>query len=85
MIRNLLSTLRSAMSRRLHQELGRASVLCACEGTYRFSGHKSVMQTSQGIDQQREVQVYPDTNIGKRISTLTPAPGYQKRGLFFEA
>ncbi|NJR60885.1 MAG: hypothetical protein HC769_19905 [Cyanobacteria bacterium CRU_2_1] len=49
MKRILLATLRSAMSCQLHRGLGRASVLFAFEGTYRFDGGKSV---SEGILQQ---------------------------------
>ncbi len=43
------------------------------------------MAQSGAICQQREVQGNPASNIGKSISTSpTPAPGRQRRGLFFE-
>ncbi len=45
----IFTTLASAMQCRPHSGLGRAAALFACEGTYQFSGGKSV---SEGIHQR---------------------------------
>ncbi|NJO40622.1 MAG: hypothetical protein HC865_08140 [Cyanobacteria bacterium RU_5_0] len=71
MKRILLATLRSAMSCQLHRGLGRASVLFAFEGTYRFDGGKSV---SEGIFTAIAGWLNPDQLIssGRCRAILTP-------------
>ncbi|MBI4781768.1 MAG: hypothetical protein HY785_10655 [Oscillatoriophycideae cyanobacterium NC_groundwater_1537_Pr4_S-0.65um_50_18] len=67
----ILATLTSAMQCRPYSGLGRAAALFAFEGTYRFSGGKSV---SEGIDSNIAGWLNPDqlTSSGRCRAILTP-------------
>ncbi|MBD1853335.1 hypothetical protein [Leptolyngbya sp. ST-U4] len=71
MIRILLTTLSSAMQCRPQHGLGRAAALFAFEGTYWFSGGKSVRE---GIDSNIAGRLNSDqlTSSGRCRATLTP-------------
>ncbi|MBM0745285.1 hypothetical protein JOY44_28015 (plasmid) [Phormidium sp. CLA17] len=71
MIRILHATLASAMQCRPQYSLGRAAALFAFEGTYRFSGGKSV---SESIDSNIAGRLNPDqlTSSGRCRAILTP-------------
>ncbi|MBD2463417.1 hypothetical protein H6G89_20615 [Oscillatoria sp. FACHB-1407] len=71
MIRILHATLSSTMQCRPQYGLGKASVLFVFEGTYRFSGSKSV---SEGIDSTIAGRLNPDqlTSSGRCRAILTP-------------
>ncbi|MDX2213685.1 MAG: hypothetical protein SFY66_10400 [Oculatellaceae cyanobacterium bins.114] len=71
MIHILLATLASAMQCRPQHGLGTALVLFAFEGTYRFSGGKSV---GEGIDSNIAGWLNPDqpTSSGRCRAILTP-------------
>ncbi|MBD2000859.1 hypothetical protein H6G00_30380 [Leptolyngbya sp. FACHB-541] len=68
---HILITLASAMQCRPHSGLGRAAALFAFEGTYRFSGGKSV---SEGIDSKVTGWLNSDqpTSSGRCRAILTP-------------
>ncbi len=70
MIRILYATLASVHVRPQHC-LGRAAALFAVEGTYRFSGGKSV---SEGMDSNIAGQLNPDqlTSSGRCRAILAP-------------
>ncbi|HEY9629315.1 MAG TPA: hypothetical protein V6C84_18590 [Coleofasciculaceae cyanobacterium] len=67
----ILATLTSAMQCRPQHGLDRAAALFAFEGTYRFSGGKSV---SEGIDSKVTGWLNPDqsTSSGRCRAILTP-------------
>jgi len=67
----ILATLASAMQCRPHSGPGRAAALFAFEGTYWFSGGKSV---GEGIDNNIAGRLNPDqlTSSGRCRATLTP-------------
>jgi hypothetical protein len=71
MIRILLATLTSAMQCRPQHGLGKAAALFAFEGTYWFSGGKSV---SEGMDSTIAGRLNPDqlNSSGRCRTILTP-------------
>jgi len=71
MIRILHATLASAMQCRPQPGLGKALALFAFEGTYWFSGGKSV---SEGIDSNSAGRLNPEqtTSSGRCRAILTP-------------
>ncbi|MBW4540986.1 MAG: hypothetical protein KME43_17890 [Myxacorys chilensis ATA2-1-KO14] len=71
MRRILLAILPSAMSCQFHWDLGRASVLFACEGTDRFSGSRSV---SKGIDYTVTGWTNPEAVMNSGQCRATPTP-----------